>query len=106
MSKDITIQKVGVDQELDDVPEITTPQHNGGSCGWVPEDERQLTEKTVTENGEYAAADDGYYGYNRIIATVGLQLPYTGTTPNGVNYTVYLDSDERPHLTVNGSEST
>lgn len=106
MSKDIIIQKNGVDQELDGVTKISTPEYDGFACTWVPEDERQLTEKVVTENGEYSAAEDGFWGYSRVTAAVELALPYTGTTPGGVNYTVYLDSNGKPHLTINRSEGT
>lgn len=102
MSKDIIIQKNGVERELDDVTKITTQGYGGYACTWVPEDERELTEKIITQNGDYAAADDGYYAYSRV--TAAIELPYTGTTPGGVNYTVYLDQNNRPHLVINGGD--
>jgi hypothetical protein len=102
MSKDIIIQKNGVEQELDGVTKITTPVYGGFSCVWVPEDERQLTEKIITQNGDYSAADDEVYAYSRVTASV--EFPFTGTTPGGINYTVYLDYQNRPHLVVHGSD--
>lgn len=102
MSKDIIIQKDGVEQELDGVTKITTPVYGSFSCVWVPEDERQLTEKIVTQNGDYVAADDGFYGYSRVAATV--ELPFEGTTPGGIKYTVYLDYKGKPHLVIHGSD--
>jgi len=104
MSKDIIIQKNGVEQALDGVAKITTSEYGGMSCTWVPEDERQLAEKIITQNGDYAAAADGVYAYSRVTAAV--ELPYTGTTPGGVNYTVYLDHNNRPHLVIEGSDGT
>lgn len=106
MSKDIIIQKNGVDQELNGATKLVTSEYGGLQCTWVPEDERQHTEKTVTKNGEYAAEDDGFYAYSRVTVAIGIDLPYTGTTSGGVNYTIYLDNKGKPHLVIHGRGET
>ncbi len=66
MSKDIIIQQKGIDQDLT-VSRINTPELDGGSCAWVPEDETILDELTVTENGEYSPQ---HYGFSRVTVNV------------------------------------
>ena len=70
MSKDIIIQKNGVPTNVT-AEIIRTNGIEGGSVDWVPEDEVQLLEdKEITKNGEYVAADEGYYGY-KAVSVVG-----------------------------------
>lgn len=88
MSKDIIIEKNGVEQELQAVEAITTADFTR----WVPEDERQLMDKIVTHNGNYKASDDGVYAYRSVTALVDVPLPYYGTTRGGVDYVIDLDN--------------
>jgi len=88
MSKDIIIEKNGVEQELEAVDAITTADFTQ----WVPEDERQLMDKIVTHNGSYKASDDGVYAYRSVTALVDVKLPYYGTTRGGVDYVIDLDN--------------
>ena len=78
MSKNITIQEGGIGKQLT-VDKLRTDLVGGGSCLWVPEDERQLTTKHITENGTYRASDDGYYGYSEV--TVNGVGSVTGRDP-------------------------
>ena len=88
MSKDIIIEKNGVEQEFEAVDAITTADFTR----WVPEDERQLMDKIVTHNGNYKASDDGVYAYRSVTALVEVSLPYYGTTHGGVDYVIDLDN--------------
>ena len=80
MSKNITIQEGGVAKQLS-VDKLKTNLANSGTCLWVPEDEVQLTTKTITENGAYKASDDGYYGYSEVVVNVAGSGMVSGTDP-------------------------
>lgn len=101
MSKDIIVQLKGEPQELSGVERLSL-DGVGDDLGsiWVPEDEVQLTEKTITENGTYRATDDGEYGWKRVIVNVPMEL--SGTTPTGENWSVSMSGDGRPKLTISG----
>lgn len=81
MSKNITIQEGGIAKQLT-VDKLKTNLVGGGNQLWVPEDEVQLTTKTITENGTYKASDDGYYGYSEVtvsgVGKVSGKDPTTG----------------------------
>lgn len=79
MSKNITIQEGGITKQLT-TDKLKTNLVGGGTCLWVPEDEVQLTTKTITENGTYKASDDGYYGYSEV-------------TVNGIGIATGIDGD-------------
>ena len=83
MSKNIVIQEGGVGRQLT-VNKLKTNLVSGGSCLWVPEDDVQLTTKTITENGTYKAVTDGYYGYSDV--TVSGIGKATGTGPDGEDH--------------------
>lgn len=65
MSKNIVIQEGGIGKQLT-VDKLKTDLVGGGTCLWVPEDERALTTKNITEDGTYKASTDGYYGYSEV----------------------------------------
>lgn len=88
MSKNITIQEGGVAKQLT-VDKLKTNLASSGTCLWVPEDEVQLTTKTITQNGTYKASDDGYYGYSEVI--VSGQGTATGTDGDGDEAVAYTD---------------
>lgn len=91
MSKNITIKEGGTAKQLT-VDKLKTNLVSGGTCLWVPEDEAQLTTKTITENGTYKASDDGYYGYSQV--TVSGIGTVTGTDPEtGDEVVVTTDPD-------------
>ena len=80
MSKNITIQEGGMAKSLT-VDKLKTYLVGGGSCLWIPEDERQLTTKYISKNGTYKASDDGYYGYSEVtVSGVGTA---SGKDPDG-----------------------
>lgn len=80
MSKNIVIQEGGVGKQLT-VDKLKTNIVGGGTCLWVPEDERQLGTKYISENGTYRASADGYYGYSEVtVSGVGTA---TGKDPDG-----------------------
>lgn len=80
MSKNIVIQEGGIGKQLT-VDKLKTDLVGGGSCLWIPEDERRLTTKYISENGTYKASDDGYYGYSEV--TVSGIGSVTGKDPDG-----------------------
>lgn len=90
MSKNITIQEGGIAKQLT-VDKLKTNLVGSGTCLWVPEDEVQLTTKTITKNGTYKASDDGYYGYSEV--TVSGMGSVTGTDGDGDEATVTTGGD-------------
>ena len=92
MSKNITIQEGGVAKQLT-VNKLKTSLVDSGTCLWVPEDEVQLTTKTITENGTYKASDDGYYGYEQVIVNIANAGVATGTDGDGDEAVVSTDPE-------------
>jgi len=90
MSKNITIQEGGVAKQLT-VDKLKTNLVGSGTCLWVPEDEVQLTTKTITENGTYNASDDGYYGYNQVVVSITGGGTATGTDGDGDEAVAHTD---------------
>lgn len=88
MSKDIVIQEGGQGKNLT-ADKLRTALVGGGDCLWVPEDEVQLTTKTITEDGTYIASDEGYYGYSEV--TVNGIGTATGTGPDGERHSYSED---------------
>ena len=69
MSINIVIQQKGIDQQMT-VSKVNIPELDGGTCAWVPEDETQLDELTVTQNGDYSPSR---YGFSKV--TVDVDTP-------------------------------
>lgn len=92
MSKNISIQEGGTAKQLT-VDKLITHLVNSGTCLWVPEDEVQLTTKTITENGTYKASDDGYYGYEQVIVSIANAGIATGTDGDGDEAVAYTDPE-------------
>ena len=90
MSKNIVIQEGGVSKLLA-ADKLKTDEAGTGSCLWVPEDEVQLTTKTITEDGTYSADDDGYYGYSEV--TVHGIGTATGKDSDGDDAVVHTDPE-------------
>ena len=90
MSKNIIIQEGGLGKQLT-VDRLKTNLVGSGSCLWMPEDEAQLTTKTITENGTYKASDDGYYGYSEVIVNIANAGTATGTDGDGDEAVAHTD---------------
>lgn len=94
MSKNIIIQQDGQAQNLNNVPKISTPTLEGGSCTWVPEDEADTYARTQTlrvdENGTYTP-EEGYAGFSEVTVDVEPTLTTRHITENGT----YRASDEQ-----------
>lgn len=91
MSKNIVIQEGGTGKQLT-VDKLKTNLVGGGTCLWVPEDEKQLGTKYISENGTYKASDEGLYGYSEV--TVSGVGSVTGKDPDtGEDVTVTKDPD-------------
>lgn len=67
MSKDITIEKVGVPQELNGVKKIVTNSPDFFQATWIPEEStKPLGKLTVHRNGHYEASDFYAYGFDEV----------------------------------------
>lgn len=100
MSKNITIKEGGTAKQLT-IDKIKTNLVSGGSCLWVPDDEVQLTTKTITKNGTYNASDDGYYGYEQVVVSgVGSVSGTDPTTGEDVVVTADPETGEIVEETV------
>lgn len=90
MSKNITIKEGATAKQLT-VDKLKINLVSGGTCLWVPEDETELTTKTITENGTYKASDDGYYGYSEVtVSGIGTA---TGTGEDGETHQYTEDGE-------------
>lgn len=103
MSKNIRIKVQGQIQQLNNVSEIEASSGNYGTNIWVPEDETELTDVTLTSNGTYRASDSGVYGWRRVTVNVPLEL--SGTTARGETWAVSMTGDGRPKLSISGRGS-
>ena len=75
------------------VRKLKTDQQGGGSVFWVPKSAVALTTKSVSENGKYAAAADGYYGYSQLYVNCSLEADsVVGKGEDGKTYEVSKDS--------------
>lgn len=91
MSKNIVIQEGGVGRQFT-ADKLRTNLVEGGTCLWVPEDERSVGTKRITENGTYSAAEDELYGYS--VVTVNVPGGAGSDTPGGIGSSVTgKDSD-------------
>lgn len=91
MPKNIMIKKVGTAQNFSGVTHITVPDEQSGDVDFVPLDDYKGGVKIITENGTYAASDDGLAGYTM----VRVQVQPTEITgyKDGQQYTVKKDSN-------------
>jgi len=108
MSKNIIIQEGGQGKQLT-ADKLETNLVGGGTCYWVPEDETQLTTKTITENGTYKAVDDGYFGYSEVTVNVPAATPNLDRktiTKDGIYKAVDDNLDGYSEVTVRGIGST
>jgi hypothetical protein len=96
MSKNISLQQDGITKTYNNVSVINTGSPSGSRTDWVPEDETEVVEFTVTQNGTYDLADYGYYGAYRVNvlvpggagATIDGALPIGTGVPSADNPTV------------------
>lgn len=88
MSKSVSIQQDGTPATYGGVSVINTPTMAGGRTDWVPEDETEVAEFTVTANGTYDLSNYGYFGAYRVNVLVagGAGAVIDGPVPieNGV----------------------
>lgn len=70
MSQDIVIQESGVPKTLSAISRIETNLYDGGTVGWVLDEDLDLAEKKITENGTYEASDDGAYAYSKVVVKI------------------------------------
>ena len=106
MAKDIIVQDDYYRaNHMSGVTRLRTELEEGGVCYWIPEDEAvNLTEKTVTENGIYAAMDDDANGYSSVVVNVSNTF---GEHDEGrvVKSGALVDQTSRT-ITVNGTYDT
>jgi hypothetical protein len=72
---------------------LQTPLAGGGVEQWVPEDEHRLGTLYATKDGDYKAADEGYYAYSEVTASVPSSGHVTGKGPDGNTYDYTVDAD-------------
>lgn len=88
MPKNIVIAEGTTGRNFSGVEKIKTQLQGGGTCNWIPEDEAgdytNLKTKTITENGEYEAADDNATGYSKVKVNVKLNTKSKRIDANGV----------------------
>lgn len=92
MSVNFTIDEGGQPRAFT-AQRLQTPLSGGGVEQWVPEDERRLTTLHATKNGEYKAADEGYYGYSTVNVSVAQADHVSGKKSDGNDYTYSVDTN-------------
>ena len=101
MDRDVSINVGRVSRQFSGVKKLETrnagQDYSGGFTIWVPEDDVQLTTKTITANGTYKAEDDGDYGWSQVTVNVDPSDPgstVVGTDPDdGEEYAVVVGDD-------------
>lgn len=91
MSVDITIQRQGVAQQLDDTDRIRVSLAGSGTVDFVPVADVGLQPLSVTQNGTYEASAAGVYGFSAVTANVPRDR-VTGTI-DGTTYVVTVDEN-------------
>lgn len=92
MSKNIVIQESGVDKALSSISKINTNLDGGGSADWVPQDEVNLGEITITTNDTTVKAkSQGYYAFSEV--KVKANGKAVGKKKNGQWKVVSVDSN-------------
>lgn len=84
---------------LHNVSRIQTRTADGMPCTWIEEDETSKTASIdIAENGQYKAQDLNLYGFS----SAHIAVEFTGyrTTAGGITYRIYLDSNNKPHISV------
>ncbi len=92
MSKNINIQIVGADNEMDEIDKINTKLLDGGTCNWVPEDETVQNALNVTENGTYRADGENLHSFNRVVVKVSGEADSVTGKIDGKTYIVTVNS--------------
>ncbi len=91
MSKNIGIKEGGLSRLFGPLRKLKTALQAGGFCFWIPKDEITLTTKSITKNGVYNAADDGYSAYSSVTVNVATGDVVTGKGQDGNEYVVKKD---------------
>lgn len=80
--KNPTILEGGIARVFSGIKKLFTRQSGSDDLiAWVPESDRQLTTKYITQNGVYRASDDGYYAYSSVTVNVSTTDSVTGRDP-------------------------
>ncbi len=84
---------------LRNVSRIQTRTSDGMPCTWIEEDEANKTASIdIPENGVYKARDFSLYGFSS--AHVAVDFTKERTTASGITYRIYLDTYNKPHISV------
>lgn len=92
MPKNINIQVVGADNEMDEIDKINTKLKDGGTCNWVPEDETTQNALRVTQNGTYKASGEGLHSFNKVTVKVSGEADSVTGKIDGKTYIVTVNS--------------
>lgn len=80
--KNPSILEGGIARAFSAIRKLFTRQSGSDELiAWVPESDRQLTTKYITQNGVYRASDDGYYAYSSVTVNVSTTDSVTGKDP-------------------------
>lgn len=93
MGEAVKIKEGGVDRSQNQINKLKTNMQGGGVCYWLPETELQTDDKRVTQNGNYTAEHEGYYGYNEIIVSIPGTGDMNGKGADGNDYSITVDDN-------------
>ena len=89
-----TILEGGIARAFSGIRKLFTRQSGSDDMiTWVPESDRTLGTKHITQNGIYRASDDGYYAYSSVTVSVPTDTGVTGEGEDGEQHYVAPDSD-------------
>ena len=86
MSEFVSILEGQSSKQFNNVNYLRTSLQGGGYCDWVPAEDRELTDKSVTENGTYNASNETdshgnpYWGYSEVDVNVPKKDEVEGKT--------------------------
>lgn len=87
--KDVAIVESGKEFKFSGTGKLETELQDGGSCYWVPKEERETGHIFASENRDYTADEISKYGIN----SVDVNIIFTGTTIDGDPWSVTIDPD-------------
>lgn len=94
MSKNPTVLEGGIARVFSGIRKLFTRQSGSDDMiTWVPESDRQLGTKYITQNGVYLASDDGYYAFSSVTVSVPTNTGVTGEGEDGEQHYVAPDPD-------------
>lgn len=91
--QNVVIETDGVSHSYGGVKKIRTADAERNHTYWVPLKGTKVKTKEIYKNGTYKAVDEQFYGYDKVIVSVGAEGVTVGLKENGRTYAVTTTED-------------